>query len=91
MSVEPGTRIVDREGRDYVVIRRPDRHPGGVVCEGKPGPGRVRIQVLPLFVLDGQCREWVERRGWHKSSFYFRPRTVRGDHVTSIEPGKYTR
>jgi hypothetical protein len=47
--------------------------------------------VLPLFVLDGQCREWVERRGWHKSSFYFRPRTVRGDHVTSIEPGKYTR
>lgn len=85
IALDPGARIVDLDGKDYVLIGRT------IVDEGEPGPGRVRLEAIPLDALDGKAREWVTARGWHKTSFYFRARTVRGDHVTAAEPGKFAR
>lgn len=50
---------------------------------GKPGIHRVRMNVLPM---KGQIADWVNARGWHKASFYFRSKTIHGDKITAIEP-----
>lgn len=72
---------IEAGGQPYVAMSRAE-----VVCEGKPGPGRVRIEVL---LLTPAVHEWVRSKGLHSATRNFKSRVLRGDRVTSFRVGIY--
>lgn len=46
------------------------------------------VSVIPLTP---DATYWAERRGWHKTSFYFRSRTLEASLLTVVETARYAR